>query len=36
MFPVELLMVKKLHDKLPKVEFYKERLTEAYWQQQLR
>jgi len=29
-------MVKKLRDKLPKVEVYKERLTEAYWQQQLR
>lgn len=34
--PAELLMGKKLRDKLPQVEFKKEQATEAYWQQQLR
>lgn len=33
---VDLFMVKKLRDKLPQAEFYKERVKEAYWQQQLR
>ena len=34
--PAELLMRRKLHDKLPRVEFSKDRATEAYWQQLLR
>ena len=34
--PAELLMGRKLRDKLPQVEFKKEQATEAYWQQQLR
>ena len=32
----ELLMGRKLRDKLPRFEFSKERATEAYWQQLLR
>ena len=32
----ELLMGRKRRDKLPRVEFSKERTTEAYWQQLLR
>ena len=36
MSPAELLMGRKLRDKLPQVEFCKEQATEAYWQQQLR
>ena len=34
--PAELLMGRKLRDKLPRVEFSKDRATEAYWQQLLR
>ena len=34
--PAELLMGRKLRDKLPQVEFSKDRPTEAYWQQLLR
>lgn len=34
--PAELLMRRKLSDKLPRVEFSKYRTTEAYWQQLLR
>jgi len=34
--PVELLMGRKLRDKLAHVEFSKDRLTETYWQQLLR
>lgn len=34
--PAELLMGRKLSDKLPRVEFSKDRTTEAYWQQLLR
>ena len=34
--PAELLMERKLRDKLPRVEFSKDRATEAYWQQLLR
>jgi len=34
--PAELLMRRKLCDKLPRVEFSKDRTTEAYWQQLLR
>ena len=34
--PAELLMGRKLCDKLPRVEFSKDRTTEAYWQQLLR
>ena len=34
--PAELLMGRKLRDKLPKVEFSGEQVTEGYWQQQLR
>ena len=34
--PAELLMGRKLRDRLPKVEFSGEQVTEGYWQQQLR
>ena len=34
--PAELLMRRKLRDKLPRVEFSKDHATEAYWQQLLR
>ena len=34
--PAELLIARKLRDKLPRVEFSKDRTTEAYWQQLLR
>ena len=31
--PAELLMGRKLRDKLPKFEFFGEQVTEGYWQQ---